>query len=429
MLSRPKKILILIIVAGSCTGTFLGLFYLFSHLPFQPPPYEHVQMNRFPLPLDQLFMTDLPANRTNRLNQIATGQTGGYIPFIDPYPNYFTGAHSPAAFKWYLNALRNLPISLSCDAYMTMCTSPDETTTTINGETCHQDVGLDLQISYYIHVGFGHMYLNESLYSAFNSAQSVDVFGKNLQAIFLPANTVIGFSSVLGGPDFIIYDMYYTHPNMQRFTNWHSHGQNPLYYFTPDVQTEILNLYDAQYDAMKSSGKYVEGALDRQYDLNEASTFFGTWFYKSGWFSLNASHHQICGWYSFDASSLDIIDVNKTDHATFYKDTVKGTNFGSDMIGVFYDARYVEVQGYVPIGGKYMYYIEGNNASGIVRLDNFLNNIRVGTIYMKYELHENIPADMLDDTLQVEYFTTLLDAQGDFTSQVLCYVRSLEDSS
>ncbi len=432
MKSKHKKILLVVLIAVVCTGTTIGFFYddWFNNPDdhtHTPPPYEHVQLSRFPISLDALFLTDLPTNRTDRLDQLAAGMTQGCNPFIDPYPNYFTRGHAPATFKWYINPMRHLPISFPIDTYFKWCSPHEFTTITINGSTIMRNIGAEFQISYYIYVGFDHVCLNQSLYTAFNNAGSLDVFGKSMKAVLIPANTIIGFSEETGGPDFLMVDSYYTHPNMLQDQSWHCHGQNPLFYFTPGVQTDILDHYEAQHETMKLSGAYVEGSLNRTYDINEAGTIFGTWFYKQGWFALNASHHVQDAWYGFDASTIELIDVNKTDHETFYKDVFKGSNFGSNMTGVFYDARYVSVEGYVPIGGKYMYFVEGNNATGIIKLENFVNNIRLGTIYCKYQLNEFGDTNPLNDMLSIEYFTTLPGAQGDFTPNELRYTRTYGD--
>jgi hypothetical protein len=202
------------------------------------------------------------------------------------------------------------------------------------------------------------------------------------------------------------------------------HEANPFFYFTPEVQSQIMTYYQGQYDAMKLSGLYVEGALNRSYDINEANSIFGTWFYHSGFFVLNSSHHQY-GWYAFDGAVLDILNVNKTDSQTFYKDKNIGSNFNNSMIGVYYDAQYIHVTGYGPIGGKYMYFIQGDFSQGIVSLSNFFTNTRPGPIFMKYQVIQS-GTSMFNDVLRVEYFNSLGAAQGSFTLSNLTYTRLYE---
>jgi len=189
------------------------------------------------------------------------------------------------------------------------------------------------------------------------------------------------------------------------------------------VQAQIASYYQVQYNAMKQSGLYTEGRLDRNFTINENNTLFGTWFYYSGWFNLTASDHQY-GYYAFNGAILDIINVNQTDPATFYKDKKSGTNFNASMQGVYSDSENVgTVAGYTSIGGSYMYPEQGTFQAGIYCLNAFFDTSRSLPIYMKYELIQNASNNMFQDELKVQYSNTLASAQGAFNATALLYTR------
>jgi hypothetical protein len=241
--------------------------------------------------------------------------------------------------------------------------------------------------------------------------------------VAIPADTVFGFTSQ-SGVDFTMEDSSNSNfgPTGKSFYS----AVNPFLYFTPAVQNELRSYYQVQLDAMKQSGLYPESRLDRTYDINENQTFFGTWFYKEGWLQLGANNHPY-GWYSFDGCIINIWNVEKTDHDTFFLDANTGLPFGSNMLGVYCDAIYNgSVPGYDVIGGKYMVRSSGTSLEGIVRLDDFFGNERPGPIYMKYLLEERDPATMYDDLLQVDYFPSAAAAAGPFSAKKLTYIRIFE---
>jgi hypothetical protein len=203
---------------------------------------------------------------------------------------------------------------------------------------------------------------------------------------------------------------------------------NPFLYFSDAVQSQLRGYYQDQLQAMKQSGLYPESRLDRTYDINESQSFFGTWFYQQGDLQLGADSHPY-GWYSFDGCILNILNLDRTDRDTFWKNSNTGLVMASDVLGVFCDAFYPgSVPNYEVIGGRYMVRCDGDSREGIVRLDNFFANVRPSPLYLKYQFVEGSGATIWDDQLNVDYFASLTAARGPFSGKKLTYVRMYERS-
>ncbi len=123
---------------------------------------------------------------------------------------------------------------------------------------------------------------------------------------------------------------------------------------------------------------------------------------------------------------MNILNVNKTDKQTFYKDIKTGKNFANDMIGVYTDGDYVLVEGYTLVGILYIYLADGDFKEGVVKMTEFLYNEWSGVVYMKYQLNENFGGNIYDDTLYIEYFNSLSAAKGAFTENKFTYIRLWE---
>jgi hypothetical protein len=297
-------------------------------------------------------------------------------------------------------------------------------TETINGTVMKVDLHVVFALTYYVSVILDHVCINQSLFDAWQATSTSRMWGDYGKWVSIPGNATLGYTHNSSALDFYLTDK--TVFNYDATADYASilHAANPFFYFTPTVQAQVMTYYQSQYDAMKQSGRYVEGAMNRTYNINEANSIFGAWFYQNGFMVLNSSHHQY-GWYAFDGAVLNILNVNKTDRPTFFKDKNTGLDFNASMIGVYYDSQYVHVAGYSPIGGKYMYHKEGSYSQGIACLSNFFTDTRPGPIFMKYQLILG-GSSMFSDTLRIEYFTSLVAAQGGFTASNLTYVRLYE---
>lgn len=411
---------VVVVVAAAFTVVIIGP----ATLPSAIPPYQRSILSRFPVSLDLLFKMDQPTQRNNTLNGIKSGMTEGSVLFVVPYPNYFHSFHSPATLKWYLYAGRPLAVSFPIGTHMNILQDRGNSTETINGTAMRVDLHVVFALTYYVSVILDHVCINQSLFDAWQVASTTLLWEDYGKWVSILGNTTLGYTHNSSALDFYLTDK--TVFNYDTATDYASilHAANPFFYFTPAAQAKIMTYYQSQYDAMKQSGLYVEGAMNRTYNINEANSIFGTWFYHNGFMVLNSSHHQY-GWYAFDGAVLNILNVNKTDRPTLFKDRNTGLDFNGSMIGVYYDAQYVHVAGYSPIGGKYMYHKEGSYSQGIACLSNFFANTRSGPIFMKYQL---IPggSSMFSDMLRIEYFTSLVAAQGSFTASNLTYVRLYE---
>jgi hypothetical protein len=386
------------------------------------PDYEKIQLSRFPISLDVLFRTSQAQDRTQILNGIRVGRPDGAYLFMVPYPFYNHYNHFPGTLKWYLNTGAHTAISLPVQSFLSVRDDAGKPSEVIDGVACLNELAASLYLSHYIRIDLGHVSITQSLVAQFHQAPA-DVFGQELQAVAIPADTVFGFTSQ-AGVDFIMEDS--TNSNFGPTGKSFYTAVNPFFYFTPAVQDQLRSYYQEQLDAMKQSGLYPESRLDRTFDINESQTFFGTWFYKEGWLQPGANNHPY-GWYSFDGCIINIWNVEKTDRDTFFRDANTGLPFGSVMLGVYCDASYDgSIPDYDVIGGKYMVRSSGTSREGVVRLDNFFGNVRPGPIYMKYLLEERDPATMYDDLLQVEYFPSAAAAAGPFSANKLTYIRIFE---
>jgi hypothetical protein len=392
----------------------------------EKPAYQMVRLSRFPVSLDFLFRVADPTSRNQMLNGIRNGRPEASMLFLVPYPNYHHHDHFPATLKWYLYTGGHTPISLPLPSFLEVRDDEGKPTVVIDGVTCINDVTATLHLSYYIRVMLGHCCLSQNLVNQYHAAGTVDVFGQQRQAVAVAADAVVGFSHASSALDFIVMDD--THRNFDpqgEITN-KQNCVNPYLYLSDPAQSQLRSYYQAQLDAMKLSGLYPESRLDRTYDINEAQSIYGTWFYKQGYLSLGAGNHPY-GWYSFDGCILNILSLDKTDRDTFWKNSNNGLAIAADVLGVFCDAFYPgSVPDYEVIGGRYMVRADGDSREGVVRLDNFFANARPSPLYMKYQFVEGNASTIWDDQLNVDYFSSLAAARGPFSARKLTYIRMYE---
>ena len=392
----------------------------------EKPPYEMVRLTQFPISLDFLFRTADPTGRNQMLNGIRGGRPEASMLFLVPYPNYHHRDHFPATLKWYLYCGGHTAISLPLPSFLEVRDDSGKPLKVINGVTCVNDVTATLHLNYHIRVELGHCCLAQSLVNQYHAAGNIDVFGRQRQAVPIAAHTVFGFSHLISALDLIVQDDSHRNFDPQGLDSYMQNRANPYFYFNDAVQSQLRSYYQAQLDAMEDSGLYPESRLDRTYDINEAQSLFGTWFYKQGCLQLDGDDHPY-GWYSFDGCILNILNLTKTDRNTFWKNSNNGLAIASDVLGVFCDAFYPgSVTDYQVIGGRYMVRCDGNSREGIVRLDNFFANVRPSPLYLKYQFVEGNASTIWDDLLQVDYFSSLTAARGVFSSKKLTYIRMYE---
>jgi hypothetical protein len=392
----------------------------------QRPPYEKVVLDRFPVSLDFLFRTADPARKNQMLSGIRSGRPESSMLFLVPYPNYHHNSHFPATLKWYLYCGGHTAISLPRPSYLEVQGDSGRPIEVIDGVPCVNDVKATLHLSYYIRVALDHCCLAQSLVDQYHAAGRIDVFGKKIQAIALAADAVFGFSHQTSALDFIVEDDGHCNFDPLGELTYLQNRVNPFFYLSAAVRNQLRGYYQDQLLAMQQSGLYPESHLDRTFQINEGQSFFGTWFYKQGYLQLDADDHPY-GWYSFDGCILNILNLNKTERDTFWKNSSTGLAIASDVLGVFCDAFYPgSVPDYEVIGGRYMVRCDGDSRAGIVRLDNFFANVRPSPLYLKYEFAEVSATTIWDDQLHVDYFTSLAAARGPFSGRKLTYVRMYE---
>nr|MDO8118029.1 hypothetical protein [Candidatus Sigynarchaeota archaeon] len=418
-------------IIGIATATIFGTIYYLQldQLPndnnppnIEPPAYEKLYLDRFILDLNALFDLDNLSVYQTRMDAIGNASSSSMAQVIFPYPHYFHSGHYPGVYMWYLQANnRHIPISLPMDSWLVVTGGQNSTSaynTNINGSTIIIDVHVSLYLNYYIQVHLGHACINKTLLEQWEHASPSLLFNSslNVTAIYLPANTTFGFTNTYG-VDFQIIDT-----GQQEGAGMHKYSPNPWFYFTQDARDQIWMRYQGQYERMKQSGQYIRSRLNHTGDLNVNGSIWGHWFYyQGGDFVLNESHHQPW-WYAFEGSILTIMNLNQTDHESFWR--TNAGNFTSDFVGVFGEHPANNVASHEILGTRYMYYSEGNNnTSGIFKLEHWWDGETVDTKYMKYQFQENATYAVDDDWLTIQYFDTLLEAQGDFTLLNATYTR------
>jgi hypothetical protein len=388
-------------------------------------PYQKILLNRFPIDLDLLYWMDNLTVQQSRLNYIKTGSAEATSNFIVPYPNFFHTAHNPACMKWYLYCSRSLPVSLPVDSYLIIHPYGNSNITSAVNETAVlYDIHIALYLSYYIYVDLDHISVLKNFSDTFFASTPINVFNYTTsQAVFIKANTTFGYTENVSAMDFAIGDTHEpnfpveSNYNLQNIDTW----KNPLGYFTDSMQTTILAHWNIEHEAMTISGLYPEGSLNQTVNINENKTLFGIWYYANGSLILNNNSHQL-GWYSFDGSTLCILNVNRTDNTTFWKDQNTGLPFNSSMVGVFWDGICNPIVNYPHVGLCYMYANEGTMSSGIAQLTPFGLNDRGQPLYMKYQI-SNTGSTWYNETLTLDYYNSLSAAQSGFTSNQSVYVR------
>jgi hypothetical protein len=428
---KTKLIFIIINILINLVGTPAMIHFMPLYTQQSPPPYEPVLFNEFPVPLYNVFYNHSLAEKESLLHSMEYGGAPGPT-FINPYPYILNLDHYPLNGKWYIRSGGlHLEIKIDVDSYMEI--SPgweSKPIQNINGTDKRMDLRLALYLSHYISLSLDHVNLNESLVQNYESALSmadIDVFGHNKKAVFIPANTTIGVSNLISF-DFAIYDTF--NPIFPNYPpdlyDSFIYQVNPFFYFTAKAKDEIWSYYIMQYDAMKNNGGIVMSRLNNTLNHNEAGTLYGMWFAESWPYYLNQTNDDYMGKYWYDGSILNMINVNKTNNESFYKDIETDLPFAEDMIGMYGDADFENVDNYTVIGANYMYLLEGNLSQGIINLTKYHTNERSRPVYMKYEL---IPSAMsiYYDKLYVEYFDNLTKAQGNFTEDKLIYIRSTQE--
>jgi hypothetical protein len=274
---------------------------------------------------------------------------------------------------------------------------------------------VSLKLSPYISLELAHAGVNKSL---------ADRYFSNHRAILIQPNEIFAITLNNSGLDFAILDT--EKPNFegvdydfQTLNTW----KNPYYYFSDTVKAELFEYYNLEYIAMQESGLFPESRFNHTANINEKGTPFGIWYYENGPLILNENHHRF-GWYSFDGAIVNMLNVNRTDKTTFWKEKISGLPFNSSMIGMYFDGKCTLVEGYPTIGLRYMYQIEELGDEGIIRIDHYIygNESRPDSLFMRYKIES--PGLKWDkDILKLEYFNDLETAQLGFTVNYFLYSR------
>ncbi|MHA1650151.1 MAG: hypothetical protein ACTSYB_08150, partial [Candidatus Helarchaeota archaeon] len=248
---KIKFIIIIGVVIGASITSGLLIWLKFED--FRKPAYERVLLPQFPVSLYHVFWNDSIATQTTILNNIKTKYTEMTSLFIVPYPNLYHLDHLPAAGKWYVYTNRNLSITIPVDSYMEITQDwAGNLVNIINGTEVQINMRASFRLNYYITLELNHVCINTSLVHVYNNAGTIDVFGEKRKAIFLPANTTIGFS-MFQAFDLLIEDRYVQNYEIIQGFGW-DHWVNPYYYFTEEVRNELDSYYQMQYNAMAESG-------------------------------------------------------------------------------------------------------------------------------------------------------------------------------
>jgi len=364
--------------------------------------------------------------------------------FVEAYPSYFHFQHYPAAFKWYMDFERILPLSFEWDV-MFWTSTPDTTNLpntsaiVIDGSqmVCNTDAFFTIPSHPTITITYGHLCINSSLWlSTGYSSQS---------AVLVPANTVFGYSALhmltsgltgTSGMDFILQDssecLYSGNPRsvcdgtdnfqMDQFY------QNPYYYFTPALQQIIDAGYAAQQDVMNTRGVFPQSTLHHRWDINEAGTLYGTWYYAKSANQVVPTQLQYFP-YGFDGGTINILSVDGCDTQSLWRDQL-GRMLATNLQGVFIDSQYSYnghdyfPSNYQKLNMRSMFPVQGTPSVGVIDLMAFDASSTVDHVFMLYELTQS-GSSLWDDVLKVQYFWNGVAPLGiqNFTNDLIMYTR------
>ena len=357
-----------------------------------------VVLDTFPVDIDELFWIDDAAKQAEVLNEIGNGSI---VWPITPWGAHYISNHNEGVDHWYINTYQ-LAHVVAPHAGVATATRGIYGTNIImqNGSEVVEDCQMEIDIGDDCFVMYGHLNLFKTIYDEIQATGSYT----------FTEGEHIGYSrdSTWGGFDFY----YCTHYRMIC----------PLHAFNASLQTKINNYYNMQIPKAKIAGVFPEIDICNNVSIAIENTFWGVWNYSTGYLD---SYHHSSPWY--EGKIITIFNRNFANPESFYRDWKnRNLNITDDIIGIYSENRGIEIPEFNTTDNSYIKTIEGDFSTGIIEI---IFNSYDGewggmndSIYMRYEVSNN-DIGFRDDTLIVEFYPELIDAQAGFTENNLTYNR------
>lgn len=360
-----------------------------------------VTLNTFPVDLDLLFWSDNLTVRNQKLNNLGNGSWGW---ILTPWGGHFISGHHEGADKWYLYAERYLEVYAPHDGQFQHSISiGNGTIIQIKSNNVVVDLGVGIDIGPDCSLGFGHIFLLETIY---NEIQTTETY-------HCTEGELIGYTP---GPWALDFHYYY--------------GENyvsicPYPALSTNLQVKLGYYYTLQYERAKISGVHPESEICNPYEIPIENTAWGVWQYQSGPYDSYYEGLEDFGLYQ--PSFITLFSRDFANPETFHKDPKDNTkNLTEDTIGLFKDGQAAtNIPEYPAIGECLVEVVQGDSTDGILKLiTHWSSDWGPGntSIYAKV-LVENGQEGYVDDLLTIEYFDNLVDAQSEFTPDKLTYER------
>ncbi|NHJ46560.1 MAG: hypothetical protein FK733_02115 [Asgard group archaeon] len=363
---------------------------------------DYVQIPYLPADLDTIFWADNLTMQKYRLNEVGNGSA---MWNLRPWGGCYVGSHYEGTDKWYLSPERYFTVNTPAAGRLADYQVRNGTKTTYNGSNLIADVCVAIDIGQKCAIRIDHLDILESLHNEFQQNN----------AYRFTKDQFLGFPhdwGTAGGTQGI--DFYY-------YINYRS--VFPLPAFPEDYQQRIIDYYSAIYEKTKLAGTYPESKMYYNLDKHIPGTLWGVWLYDTG--SIDACIIPT----DQDASEgyfLTLLSRDFTTAETFHKNPINVTqDLPASVVGLFCDGISSGCSDYDIKGWSLIDLVDGLEGGGILNLRTFTTG-ELGfnhTLYAKFSLDEPNLDNHMDDILYIEYFDTLLEAQGDFTENKLTYRR------
>ena len=359
-------------------------------------------IDELPISLNDLFFLDNFTRFEAMLDEIEAGTS--FWP-IRPSGTFFGHGHPEGLERMDFCPHKEhveirAPINGSTDSYSALDGSLDY----VNGVECVMDCAIGLNIGNKCSINFGHLDIPKTIFDGLESTNNLNFTKGDL----------IGYTSTAVGYSILDFVYYYDYSVVIQSTD----------FCTPNLLGKIEVLYNFQFERAKLNGLYPRAAMINDINIHKDDELWGNWYYKTGPFDSYLIPDKHISLYDFGV--LTLLNREFTTKETYWKNSIDPSqNLTDDILGIGTNARYGSTPGFKGIGDMHIRLTEGDNSSGILELRNFKHCDFGSTntsIYSRFEILQNTTS-LEGDELQIEFFSTLGEAQSGFTTNMSTYYR------
>ena len=231
----------------------------------------YVELDTFPVDLDLLFWEDQPSVKAENLEKLENG-TGGWM--LTPWGGHFISNHVEGADKWYFYCGRPLEIIAPIGGEVKDYEVSDGTHTNILGHDVIIDTKLVIDIGDKCTIQFSHLTILASVHEQVKDKRHT--FSKG---------DLLGFPTEWD-EDLVTIDFHYQYKD---------ENICPYVALSPELQTNVSEKFDLQYESAKLGGVYPESKLCNDYDISIKESIWGVWKYDSGPYDSSISRTNPLG--------------------------------------------------------------------------------------------------------------------------------------